>query len=224
MHCRFLEIPAYTADSRCLDSVPDGILLVTMATQTPISTVSSSSSSSRQGKKSHQLPFPELPRPESEKWAPIPGFSSSYEVSDLAFIRSTDFSPSFHSAYPARLIPPGTEDPTVNLRVGDLGTRRVRIAVAVLEAFVGPRPRGCRPCFRDGDRTNCVLSNVFWGNQLDQRIASAEYEESQQINQSNTATALAAGDQYADVPSTASRGPGDEDHQDEHSVGDGLDQ
>lgn len=41
-------------------------------------------------------------------------------------------------------------------------TQRV-VAPLVLEAFVGPRPRGTECCHWDGDPTNDALSNLRWG-------------------------------------------------------------
>jgi HNH endonuclease len=43
--------------------------------------------------------------------------------------------------------------------------RNILVANAVLEAFVGPRPKGHYAEFRNGDRTDCRLSNVYWRKQ-----------------------------------------------------------
>jgi hypothetical protein len=43
--------------------------------------------------------------------------------------------------------------------------RNILVANAVLEAFVGPRPRGHYAEFRNGDPTDCRLSNLYWRKQ-----------------------------------------------------------
>jgi hypothetical protein len=40
--------------------------------------------------------------------------------------------------------------------------RNILVANAVLEAFVGPRPRGYYAEFRNGDPTDCRLVNLYW--------------------------------------------------------------
>ena len=43
--------------------------------------------------------------------------------------------------------------------------RNILVANAVLEAFVGPRPRGHYAEFRDGNPANCRLANLYWRKQ-----------------------------------------------------------
>lgn len=43
--------------------------------------------------------------------------------------------------------------------------RNVLVHTAVLEAFVGPRPRGHYAEFRNGDPTDCRLENLYWRKQ-----------------------------------------------------------
>lgn len=40
--------------------------------------------------------------------------------------------------------------------------RNILVANAVLEAFVGPRPRGHYAEFRNGDPSDCRLVNLYW--------------------------------------------------------------
>ncbi len=45
----------------------------------------------------------------------------------------------------------------------DQGRQQTRlVAELVLESFVGPRPSGHVPRFKDGDRLNCELKNLEW--------------------------------------------------------------
>lgn len=43
------------------------------------------------------------------------------------------------------------------------GKRTIYVYVLVLEAFVGPRPKGLEACHKDDDRSNNRLSNLRWG-------------------------------------------------------------
>jgi hypothetical protein len=43
--------------------------------------------------------------------------------------------------------------------------RTILVANAVLEAFIGPRPKGHYAEFRNGDPSDCRLANVYWRKQ-----------------------------------------------------------
>lgn len=49
------------------------------------------------------------------------------------------------------------------------GITTKRIAYAVLETFVGPRPKGNEVYYLDGDIENCHLTNLSWGPKRHQR-------------------------------------------------------
>ena len=56
----------------------------------------------------------------------------------------------------------------------DRGWEQTRLmGELVLEAFVGPRPPGHVPRFKDGDRLNCHLTNLEWALALAYRPPSS---------------------------------------------------
>lgn len=86
-----------------------------------------------------------------EQWRPVPG-SPGYEVSDRGRVRS----------------------PRVMLRQGPIGSghlavqiprngkrRTVYVYALVLEAFIGPRPRGQECRHLDDDKTHCVNGHEY---------------------------------------------------------------
>ncbi|AYR02927.1 HNH endonuclease [Gordonia phage Geodirt] len=103
----------------------------------------------------------------TEQWHPIPGHPT-YEASTAGRVRSVK---------PGRA--PRVLKPTLNERgyyqfstSCDGKRRQLKVSVAVLLAFVGPRPtRRHHCCHRDTDKTNDALSNLRWdtpqGNYLD---------------------------------------------------------
>jgi hypothetical protein len=101
----------------------------------------------------------------AERWLPIPGHEG-YEVSDLGRVRSLD-----------RVLPNGRhcrgrmlrlqKHPWGYLQVGlGSGAKSQLVHALVMLAFVGPRTA---PQVRhlDGDETNCTLSNLCYGTQVD---------------------------------------------------------
>lgn len=94
----------------------------------------------------------------AERWLPIPGLER-YEVSDLGRVRRAGRSPrnpDNHNGYP-------------RFQFRRQGGRRQHlfVHVAVLLAFVGPRPPGHDARHLDGNPSNCVLSNLAWGTKLE---------------------------------------------------------
>jgi len=51
----------------------------------------------------------------------------------------------------------------VGVRLGEARTQTVLVQYLVLEAFVGPRPKGMYCCHKDGSKTNNALDNLRWG-------------------------------------------------------------
>lgn len=104
-----------------------------------------------------------------EKWRPVVGYESYYEVSDLGRIRSL-----------GRMVRKGRGQSWMESHVlrGTLsldgrrvvmlcvnGTKSPRyVAPVVLEAFAGPSPPGTECCHWDGDSTNDTLANLRWGS------------------------------------------------------------
>lgn len=100
-----------------------------------------------------------------EEWREIAGFPG-YEVSDLGNVRCW---------LPRNLKARRPETPRPLKRQHSRGyayvmvrcggrTKRCQVHVLVLEAFVGPRPRGMHARHvHDNTRDNCALSNLAWG-------------------------------------------------------------
>jgi hypothetical protein len=95
-----------------------------------------------------------------EQWRPVPG-SPGYEVSDRGRVRS----------------------PRVMLRQGPIGSghlavqiprngkrRTVYVHALVLEAFIGPRPRGQECRHLDDDKTNNTVGNLRWGTRSENTL------------------------------------------------------
>lgn len=109
---------------------------------------------------------------EQEEWRPVHGWESLYEVSNLGRMRRLERrivqsngvvrkwtaalqQPWLNSnGYPTLMLSSVSHEP---VRLNNL------VHVAVLEAFVGPRPEGMDACHWDGDRTNANLTNLRWG-------------------------------------------------------------
>ena len=107
----------------------------------------------------------------TERWLPVIGFESLYEVSDHGRVRSLD-----------RLIPHGrgsgmrTRKGQI-LRPGRKSSGHLSVAITrgnsldvhclVLEAFVGPCPDGQEGLHWDDDASNNNLENLRWGTRSD---------------------------------------------------------
>jgi hypothetical protein len=106
-----------------------------------------------------------------ERWRRIPGYSGHYEVSDLGSVRSVKRHARTENQF-------GEASRTVPAHIMRLhrhadGRARVQLCrdglrsnhdvhTLVLEAFVGPRPRGHYAEYLDGDSSNCSLVNLAW--------------------------------------------------------------
>lgn len=96
----------------------------------------------------------------TEIWKPCVGYAG-YEVSNLGNVRSEK-----------QILSPATGSHgylQVQLRRGNVRT----VHSLVLEAFVGPRPKGMEACHSDGNKLNVNLENLRWdlpkGNAEDKR-------------------------------------------------------
>lgn len=106
----------------------------------------------------------------NERWRPVLGFSN-YEVSDLGKVRRLSYRAECGNGGRTRLIRGRRERPEVTwegrlrvkLRNGTGKIFRKAISTLVLEAFVGPRPRGMECChFPDRSPKNNRLRNLRW--------------------------------------------------------------
>jgi hypothetical protein len=116
----------------------------------------------------------------TERWLPVPGWDTWYEVSDRGRVRSFPRSIVYDGRWgPTRRSWPAVTLRTMplwdgHLRVNFVGAKRrssPKVHLLVLEAFVGPRPEGALGCHKDDDPANNALINLYWGthseNQLD---------------------------------------------------------
>lgn len=106
----------------------------------------------------------------SEHWRPVVNWEGFYEVSNKGRIRTVARHitvPRTGRSWwkPSQLRKPFRSSAvgylSVNLRA-DGRTQMKRIHVAVLEAFIGPRPAGMVGCHNDGNRDNNMPSNLRW--------------------------------------------------------------
>lgn len=102
-----------------------------------------------------------------EEWRPVIGYEGAYEVSNHGRVRSLDriitTKAGVRKRTKGRLLKPGLQ------RRGHLsvivGGDAKRVHRLVLEAFVGPAPKGHECCHSDGNPANNHLSNLRWGSQ-----------------------------------------------------------
>ena len=104
----------------------------------------------------------------SEKWAPIPEWEGSYEVSTHGRVRSLDRKNKDRSGRPYMKrdkVLSGTPNsagyPVVVLTEGDRKSLRL-VHTLVLEAFVGPRQKGTEAEHINRDRADNRLENLRW--------------------------------------------------------------
>lgn len=105
-----------------------------------------------------------------ETWKPVVGFEGLYEVSDRGRVRGLDrlVRTKGGSLRPQsgqlRALVPSSKPPfysTVMLYRRNTGSC-AQVHRLVLEAFVGPCPRGCECCHYDGNAQNNRIENLRW--------------------------------------------------------------
>ena len=120
-----------------------------------------------------------------EIWKSVKGFENAYCVFNMGSVRSLDrmvkCAGGFEKMNRGKLKSISVSCggyPVVNLCKGGV-CKVFFIHVLILEAFVGPRPKGYQACHLDGIRLNSVLSNLRWGtvssNFLDRRIHGTDF-------------------------------------------------
>lgn len=103
----------------------------------------------------------------SEMWRPVPGWQTSYEVSNLGRVRSVARKTKSRPGV-LRKVPPLVLKPAIvrgyERVVLQRDKQKVNAAVhrLVLEAFVGPCPDGMEACHADDDRRHNALDNLRW--------------------------------------------------------------
>lgn len=103
-----------------------------------------------------------------ETWKPVVGWEDYLEVSDHGRVRSLDRITvgieGKEYRFKGKLRNPNrTKFGYLRMQLRHNGREsRAFVHEIVLEAFVGPRPRGMEACHNDGDRTNNSLNNLRW--------------------------------------------------------------
>lgn len=54
--------------------------------------------------------------------------------------------------------------------------KQFQLATEMLVTFNGPAPKGAAPVYMDGDRTNCAISNLYWGRR-DPSLSTSQVEK-----------------------------------------------
>ena len=94
-----------------------------------------------------------------ENWKPVVGREGRYEVSDLGRVRTiARRGVKLKEPYVLKQFRVSTQQ-AINF---DAPRQTVKIDGLVLEAFVGPRPKGLVAKHKDRDQRNVALSNLEW--------------------------------------------------------------
>lgn len=105
-----------------------------------------------------------------EHWADIAGCGGAYKVSTLGEILGVERRARTNNGWgestrrvPAHVMTPRLHEgrAVVGICIDGVASS-LTVATTVLEAFVGPRPRGYYAEFRNGDPADCRLSNLYW--------------------------------------------------------------
>lgn len=113
-----------------------------------------------------------------EIWQPVIGFEGRYEVSSLGRVRSIDhytrsnnrwgpYTVRFRGKVLRPRLSGGYQSVTLSLS-GQTVQKNVHVLVA--QAFIGPRPLDQVVCHRDGDKSNCAETNLYYGTHKDNSL------------------------------------------------------
>lgn len=106
------------------------------------------------------------PMATKELWRPVVGYEGLYEVSNLGRIKALArfVNGRWGQPHPVkeRVMRPYTDRYPMLLLYRENERKNVHVHRLVLEAWVGPRPKGLVGCHNDGDRTNNAISNLRW--------------------------------------------------------------
>ena len=58
--------------------------------------------------------------------------------------------------------------------------KQFQLATEMLVTFMGPAPKGAAPVYKDGDRSNCSISNLYWGRR-DPSLSTSQVERACKI-------------------------------------------
>ena len=110
----------------------------------------------------------------AERWAAIPGYVGSYEVSDQGRVQSLERvvnGPNGRHTLRGQIMRGGHNGRYRTVILSDRGrVKNYTVHSLVMLAFVGPRPAGMDVCHNDGDHLNNALENLRY----DTRVANME--------------------------------------------------
>lgn len=117
----------------------------------------------------------------NEEWRPIPS-AEGYEASNLGRIRSWRGSNGTKRFLP-RLRKPVPDPKSGRLSVGYYNAQKKfvmrKVYHLVLEAFVGPKPKGLEARHHDGDVKNNALDNLSWSTHVENEADKIAHGTSQ---------------------------------------------
>ena len=61
-----------------------------------------------------------------------------------------------------------------------LTRKQFQLATEMLVTFMGPAPKGAAPVYKDGDRSNCAIANLYWGRR-DPSLSTSQVERACKI-------------------------------------------
>jgi hypothetical protein len=109
----------------------------------------------------------------TEEWREIPGYEGAYRISDRGHVlsvqrrcRTRNHHGESTRSVPATIMRPFYTGTRLQVNLCLDGVPHTRgVATMVLSAFVGRRPAGHYAEFRNGDRRDCSLANLYWRRQ-----------------------------------------------------------
>lgn len=117
-----------------------------------------------------------------EVWRTMPGYPGYYEISNMGRARGVDRIVSVKGQVDRKVkgtvLSPHcgrTGYLSVHLRMGDKKPRLVRLHRMVLEAFIGPCPKGMEVRHLNGDPADNRLSNLMYGTRSENMLDTVEH-------------------------------------------------
>lgn len=122
-----------------------------------------------------------------ERWAAVPGYEGSYEVSDQGRVRSLPRVNSVGRAVKGRILKPGIDSGGYHLYTlwSEGRGKSFRAHGLVMAVFVGPRPDGLEVRHLDGDPANPQLTNLAYGTPSENQRDKIEHGTHQQARKTH---------------------------------------